>query len=123
MKGGAAALLACGVIVAGGLAGVAAWGSMDPPPQPVTIEVLDRGGHWRITGTRTWLTHEGDTALRLSVGQPVIIRNDEDTMHVVGPFRIRPGETVHGAFRRAGVMLGSCGPGVPATLRIEVVDA
>ena len=103
--------------------GVAAWGSQDPPPPPVAIEVLDRGGHWRVTGTRSWLTSEGDTALRLSVGQPVVIRNVEGVAHFVGPFRIRPGETVHGAFRMPGVIRGRCGPGVPATLRIEVVGA
>lgn len=123
MGGGAAVLAACGVIVAGGLAGAAAWGSMDPPPQPVTIEVLAGGGHWRVTGARSWLTDEGDTALRLATGQPVSIRNSEDVAHFVGPFRVGPGETVRGAFRRAGVMLGRCGPGIPATLRIEVVEA
>jgi len=35
-------MFAGGAMLAGGLAGVAAWGSMGPPPQPVTIEVLDR---------------------------------------------------------------------------------
>ena len=114
------AMASCGVIVAGGLAGAAAWGSMDPPPQPVTIEVLDRGGHWDVSGTPTWLTDEGDTALRVSVGQPVTIRNHEDVPHWVGPFRIPPGGQVTGAFQAEGVVLGRCGEDVPATLRIEV---
>lgn len=117
------AVAAGGVIVAGGLAGVAAWGSVDPPPQPVTIQVLDRGGHWQVQGAPTWLTDEGDTAVRLRVGQQVTIRNREDVPHWVGPFRIPPKGSVTGAFREQGLVLGRCGPDVPATLRIEVQDA
>ena len=112
-----------GLAVAGGLAGAAAWGSMDPPPQPVTIEVLDRGGHWQVRGAPSWLTDEGDTAVRVLVGQRLIIRNREDVPHWVGPFRIPPKGAVTGAFREEGVVLGRCGPDVPATLRIEVQDS
>lgn len=115
-------MVAGGVMVAGGLAGVAAWGSQDPPPQPVTIAVLDRGGHWQVSGARSWLTDEGDTAVRLRVGQQVTIRNLEDVPHWVGPFRIPPNGSVTGAFREQGVVLGRCGEDVPATLRIEVGD-
>ena len=117
------AMCAGGVIVAGGLGGAAAWGSQDPPPQPVTIEVLDTGGHWRVSGTPTWITSEGDTALRVSTGQPVTIRNHEDVAHWVGPFRIPAGGTVTGAFQSPGVVLGRCGEDIPATLRIEVGQA
>lgn len=116
-------ITACGLLAAGGMAGAAAWGSKDPPPQPVTIEVLDRGGHWKVSGARSWLTAEGDTALRLRVGQRVIMRNREDVPHWIGPFRIPPGGSVTGAFRHEGVVMGRCGPDVPATLRIEVGEA
>lgn len=119
----ATVLAATGVIVAAGLAGVAAWGSQDPPPQPATIEVLDRGGHWQVTGAPTWLSEEGDTMVRLRVGQPVTVTNHETVPHWVGPFEVPPGGSVRGRFGQSGVLLGRCGPGVPATMKIEVVDA
>lgn len=118
-----AVLVAGGTLVAGGLAGVAAWGSQDPPPQLVTIEVLDRGGHWQVTGAPTWLSDEGDTMIRVRVGQVVTVTNHETVPHWVGPFRVPPGGSVRGAFRRPGVLLGRCGPDAPETMRLEVVQA
>jgi len=115
------AMVAGGMIIAGGLVGVAAWGSQDPPPQPVTIEVLDRGGHWKVTGAPTWLNGEGDTMVRLRVGQLVTVTNRETVPHWVGPFRVLPGGSVTGAFGSPRVLLGRCGPDVPETMRVEVV--
>jgi hypothetical protein len=116
------AMVAGGVIVAGGLAGVAAWGSQDPQPQPVTIEVLDRGGHWKVTGAPTWTNDEGDTMVRVRVGQSVTVSNRETVPHWVGPFRVPPGGSITGSFGSARVLLGRCGPDVPETMRLEVVD-
>ncbi len=117
------ALAAGGVIAIGGLAGIAAWGSQDPPPRPVTIEVLDRGGHWQVTGAPTWLSDEGDTMVRLTTGQRLTVTNHETVAHWVGPFRVPPGGSVTGAFNEPGVILGRCGPDAPETMRIEVVES
>jgi hypothetical protein len=124
MNRGLVAWVCGGLLLAGVLTGVAVWGSrMGPPAPPVVIEVLDRGAHWKVTGTPSSLSDEGDTQLSVQVGQRVIMRNREDVPHWIGPFRIPTGGEMTGAFQREGVVLGRCAPDAPSTLRIVVRGA
>ncbi len=117
------ATLAGGLVLAGGMVGVAAWGSTQGPPPDATIDVLDTGGHWAVQGARTSLTSEGDTQVVIGVGDEVLIRNLAHTTHYIGPFTIAPGGEVLGRFGAAGTYWGKCERDAPPTLRIVVRDA
>ena len=46
--------------------------------------------------------------LGLSVGDTMIIENQDDRNHTVGPFAVRAGETLTYTFSNAGVFKGAC---------------
>ena len=116
------AILAGGLMLAGGMVGVAVLGSTQAPLPDATIDVLETGGHWEVAGAPTSLTRDGDTQVLITTGDDVLIRNEGTTTHYIGPFAVRPGAEVRGTFGTAGVYWGKCEREAPATLRIVVRD-
>lgn len=55
------AILVGGLLLAGGMAGVAVWGSTEGPPPDAVINVLDTRAHWSVEGAPASLTRDGDT--------------------------------------------------------------
>ncbi|MCX6409212.1 MAG: hypothetical protein NT143_02025 [Actinobacteria bacterium] len=98
------AIIAGGLALAGGMVGVAAWGSMQGPQPDAVIDVVETGGHWVVEGAST----------------DVLIRNHGATTHYIGPFVVQPGSEVRGTFGAAGVYWGKCERYAPATLKIVV---
>lgn len=116
------AILAGGLMLAGGMVGVGTWGSTQGPLPDTTIDVLETGGHWAVSGAPASLTRDGDTQVIIATGDDVLIRNQGTTTHYIGPFTVRPGAEVRGTFGTAGVYWGRCERLAPATLRIVVRD-
>ena len=46
--------------------------------------------------------------LDLALGQRLVIRNEDDRMHLVGPFAVRAGEELVHQFRERGTFIGEC---------------
>ncbi len=114
------AIIAGGLALAGGMVGVAAWGSTQGPPPDAVIDVVETGGHWVVEGASTSLTRDGDTQVVIQAGDDVLIRNHGATTHYIGPFVVQPGSEVRGTFGAAGVYWGKCERYAPATLKIVV---
>jgi hypothetical protein len=60
------------------------------------------------------------TEVRLSVGDTIVIRNDDEREFMVGPYLVRPGETVTQTFRTAQVLVGECSLSGSGEIRIVV---
>lgn len=58
--------------------------------------------------------------VRLNAGDHLVLRNDDQATHVIGPFTVRPGETVDQPFDQPGVYKGACSFG-HAEIRIVVL--
>ncbi|MEZ5322183.1 MAG: hypothetical protein R2698_08945 [Microthrixaceae bacterium] len=80
----------------------------DPPPRsarttriviPVgTKAAVDRGEAVAIFSS----------VMRFKVGDRLIIRNDDEVTHVVGPYTVRAGERIDVRFRRKAIYPGPC---------------
>lgn len=46
--------------------------------------------------------------LELRVGDRLVVRNQDDRVHVLGPFTVRPGETLTHTFDDPGRFVGAC---------------
>ena len=46
--------------------------------------------------------------LELNVGDQLLVNNEDDRIHTVGPFTVRPGESLVQVFGEAGVIEGAC---------------
>lgn len=116
-----AAILAGGLVLVGGaIVATAVMGSRDGAPPDVVIEILDRGGHWRVTGAPFTLTAQGDTRVEVPVGRVLRVVNRGATTHFVGPFTLAAGQRIRGRLGRPGVLLGRCRREAPSTLQIVV---
>jgi hypothetical protein len=60
------------------------------------------------------------TEVRLSVGDTLVVRNDDDRDFMVGPYLVRAGETVEQTFRSAQVLVGECSLSGSGEIRIVV---
>lgn len=60
--------------------------------------------------------------VRLDVGDTIVIRNDDDRDHVVGPYFVRSGETLQQTYTRAQVLVGECQLSGEGELRVVVGD-
>ncbi len=58
--------------------------------------------------------------LSVSVGDELIIVNEDDRMQLAGPFSIRPGETLRHTFTETGTLRGACTVNGDRELTIEV---
>lgn len=46
--------------------------------------------------------------LELNVGDQLLVNNEDDQIHTVGPFTVRPGESLLQVFSEPGVIEGAC---------------
>ena len=60
------------------------------------------------------------TEVHLSVGDTLVVRNDDDRDFMVGPYLVRAGETVEQTFRSAQVLVGECSLSGSGEIRIVV---
>ena len=56
----------------------------------------------------------------LNVGDTLVIRNDDEETSVVGPFTVRPGETLRQHFQRPQKLVGECTLSGSGTIEIVV---
>jgi hypothetical protein len=61
------------------------------------------------------------TEVRMSVGDTLVLRNDDDRTYMVGPYTVRPGETVEQTFHRPQTLVGACQLSGSGEVRIVVV--
>lgn len=60
------------------------------------------------------------TEVRLAVGDRMVVQNDDDRTHVVGPYTVRPGERLVQRFNEPTVIEGECTLIPEETIRIVV---
>lgn len=58
--------------------------------------------------------------VRLSVGDTLVIRNDDDRDYVIGPYFVRAGETLQQTYTRAQELTGACELSGHGELRVVV---
>ncbi|HRW39354.1 MAG: hypothetical protein KDB04_03810 [Acidimicrobiales bacterium] len=58
--------------------------------------------------------------VELDVGDTLVVRNDDTETMVVGPFTVRPGETLTQHFQRAQTLVGECSLSGSGTVEIVV---
>ncbi|MCB1039809.1 MAG: hypothetical protein KDA94_09825 [Acidimicrobiales bacterium] len=58
--------------------------------------------------------------VELNVGDTLVIRNDDTETATVGPFTVRPGETVRQHFQQAQTLIGECSLSGSGTVQIVV---
>lgn len=46
--------------------------------------------------------------LELNVGDQLLVNNEDDRIHTVGPFTVRPGESLVQVFNEPGIIEGAC---------------
>lgn len=46
--------------------------------------------------------------LELNVGDQLLVNNEDDRIHTVGPFTVRPGESLVQVFSEPGIIEGAC---------------
>ena len=56
----------------------------------------------------------------LKVGDTLVVRNDDTETMVVGPFTVRPGETLRQHFQRPQTLIGECTLSGSGTVKIVV---
>ena len=75
------------------------------------------------TGMRTDLGDKVEVIpaeLSVSVGDELVIVNEDDRLQLAGPFSIRPGETLRHTFTETGTLRGACTANGIRELTIEV---
>jgi hypothetical protein len=60
------------------------------------------------------------TEVRLSVGDTLVIRNDDTRDFMVGPYQVRAGEIIEQTFHRPQVLIGECSLSGTGEIRIVV---
>ena len=60
------------------------------------------------------------TEVRLSVGDTLVVQNDDDRDFTVGPYLVRAGETIEQTYRTAQVLVGECSLSGSGEIRIIV---
>jgi len=100
-----ALLVAVAALVLGGVVvGVSVLGADDPPR--TYRYVIPQGTSLRQAfGERLAVM---PSRLDLHVGDRLVIVNEDDQIHVAGPFSVRPGETFRYRFTSKGIFQGVC---------------
>ena len=60
------------------------------------------------------------TEVRLSVGDTLVVRNEDDRDFMVGPYLVRAGETIEQTYLTAQVLVGECSLSGSGEIRIIV---
>lgn len=81
-------------------------GGGDEHPARTHRYVIPAGTAWLIETRRT--TDVMPELMNVRVGDRLVLVNDDDQLHVVGPFSVRPGETFEFTFPSPGVYVGAC---------------
>ena len=95
---------------------LAARSSGPPPPDEVitiplgTADRLDRGEQVEVIPAE----------LHLAVDQQLVVRNDDDRTHLLGPIVVRAGEVLRHRFRSPGRFVAECTVHPSGSLRIIV---
>lgn len=79
--------------------------SSDPEPEQLTIRVPAGTGDRIDAGEEVQLMPE---RVELNVGDRMLVINDDDRVHYVGPFTVRPGESILQVFGEPGRFEGEC---------------
>lgn len=100
-------LLMCIVALAIGavLVSVAALVGDDRDPQTQTFVVPDGAAEDAYFGKKVDVM---PPEVELRVGDTLVIRNEDSQTASVGPFTVRPGETLRQTFRRPQTLIGEC---------------
>jgi hypothetical protein len=102
------------VLVVGGLV---AWALLSGAPATRTFTIEAGTGARLDAGEVVELM---PTEVRLSVGDTLVVHNDDDRDFMVGPYLVRAGETVEQTFRSAQVLVGECSLSGSGEIRIVV---
>jgi len=103
-----AVFLVIALAVGGVIVAVATMGGEDPPAREARTHryVVPAGtGDLIAEGKAKDLVPE---LMHANVGDTLLLVNEDDRVHVVGPFSVRPGETFEFVFPNAGVYVGAC---------------
>lgn len=100
-------LLVAVVAVMAGLAavGIAALIDRDRAPETVTFVVPDGTAADLAAGKEVDLM---PPEVKLQVDDTIVVRNDDTETATVGPFTVRPGETLTQTFRSPMTLVGEC---------------
>lgn len=100
-------LLVAVVAVLAGLAavGIASLIDEDDPPETVTFVVPDGTAADLASGQKVDLM---PPVVDLDVDDTIVVRNDDTQTATVGPFTVRPGETLTQTFRSPMTLVGEC---------------
>lgn len=77
----------------------------DPPPETVTFVVPEGTTEAVVEGAEIDIM---PPEVELSVGDTLVIRNEDTETVAVGPFTVRAGETLTQTFRRPQTLIGEC---------------
>ena len=89
-----------------GIAGVIFFGGGDDTaPKQYVIEVEAGMGARIDAGENLQLM---PPLLELNVGDQLLVKNNDDRIHTVGPFTVRPGESLLQVFAEPGIIEGAC---------------
>jgi plastocyanin len=113
-KGVAVALFVCGLglalvlavvayVVAGGSTGSST--AAEDAPSSYGVVIPSGTGKRIASGFHLYLIPED---LQLHVGDTLVVVNDDTQVHEVGPFFVRPGETMRHTFTEPGKYIGAC---------------
>ena len=85
--------------------GVVAVTNKEEPAQTVTFVVPDGTAEKVYLGKTVNIM---PPKVDLPVGDTLVVRNDDSQTATVGPFTVRPGETLTQTFRRPQTLIGEC---------------
>jgi hypothetical protein len=121
--------LAVGLAVVGG----AVWYVQEHDTPPTAIDTEDVDGSERADHTFTIPAGTGDRVdagervailppqLTVRVGEVLVIVNEDDRGHAIGPFYVGPGQTLRQRFAAPGEFEGECSVHPDGSLRLVVV--
>lgn len=80
-------------------------GDGDDAPQELVVEIPAGTGERIAAGEDVEIL---PPEVNLEVGDRILLRNDDDRVHTVGPMTVRPGESLLQVFGQAGRFEGNC---------------
>lgn len=88
------------------------------PTGVVTSYVVPAGTNLRVL--RGEIVQIIPRKLEVHVGDEIIIENQDDVLHMIGPFNVRPGETLRHVWAIVGTIEGDCTfiPGQKVTIHV-----